>query len=1216
MQNTLLGLAIAFILALTAALVGPYFVDWTRFRPGFEAEASRIVGLPVRVKGDMVARLLPTPTLRLRDVEIGTAAEGRRVQARELDVEFSLGSLMRGEWHAEELSVKGVDAELGLDLRGQMNSFAASSGFNLGALAIDRLNVSGRLTLRDAASRTQIVLDDVSFSGDVRSLAGSIRGEGNFTLQKTRYPYRLSSGQAPDGRGVRVRLSVDASETLVMADADGVLSFEDGAPNFEGSVAFGRPAGLKAVQGQADASLQSPWRVTAKVKAEPREAKFEQVDILYGSDDAGLRLGGLAEMKFGASPSLQTVLAARQFDADKLLTQRGAGGPPLQQLQSLAASLSAMPRPPMPVRADISADTLTLGGRPVQTLGLDLRGDGGGWSIERLEFRAPGASRVALSGRLDQSGGAAFKGTAGFEASDPDLMFAWLQGRNDAVARSGRALRGNGEITVASDRFSVERLRLDMDGGTVEGRVAFVGASASARSRLDAELKADRFDLDTVMRIASGAEGMGAWPAEARLALDVGRATLLGQEARGINARLTYDDKAWTLERVAIADLGGATLDGSGRIDRGATSGRVALDAKAPSLEKLAVLVSPLSPMLASRLRAVPDRSAAGLKFALQVERPSPAQASAGITIETTGTIAGTLTATAAPPAAALQAFDSAALMKAPLSVTAKWTSPRAETLTALLGLDRMLATRAGGGELNLSASGPLSGSLRTTIALKADGLDLGGEGSIDPRAATADLDVKIEKSNVAPLFGLARLDNPALDLTLRARVAHNGIDTKFDNINATLGAARLRGRMTSQGPEATLDGEIGIDALDAGAFMRLAIGDAGASSSDPLTKGLIGRWRGRVAFQALGAKLGDGVELRPLAGVALSDGTSLTFNALSGTLGGGRVTGDIVARPAGDALTLDGRMQLANVDGNVLRVGQLGLPAGRVSAQISLQGTGRSIATLAGSLAGNGTLTLTNAQVAGLDPIAFEQAIRASDQGVRDAGRIRDVVERGLKTAPLAWPATDFPVTVRAGRVRLDSTTLTAGPVQVSVSGGYDLTAGEIDLRTSLVSTVSAASAAAGRPEIRVSLRGPADALVRDVDVAPLVGWLAVRTIERETQRLDQLDRNAPPIGGTPEPAITSTTPPAQSPEAVPAPPSVMAPPRPQPKRVAPATVTPPPAPTVQADPAPGALPSLPPPIDVRPPPGLLKRAPPPAPRPPTPLTPNAQRSQNQSAF
>ncbi len=97
MQTTLLGLAIAFIIALVAALVGPYFIDWNQFRPQFEAEATRIIGAPVRVGGKLDARLLPAPSLQLRSVVVGGANDLGKVRADKLDVEFSLGSLMRGE---------------------------------------------------------------------------------------------------------------------------------------------------------------------------------------------------------------------------------------------------------------------------------------------------------------------------------------------------------------------------------------------------------------------------------------------------------------------------------------------------------------------------------------------------------------------------------------------------------------------------------------------------------------------------------------------------------------------------------------------------------------------------------------------------------------------------------------------------------------------------------------------------------------------------------------------------------------------------------------------------------------------------------------------------------------------------------------------------------------------------------------------------------------
>ena len=209
MQTTLLGLAIAFIAALLAALIAPYFIDWNQFRPQFEAEATQVIGAPVRVGGKLDARLLPTPSLRLRSVTVGGANDLGKVRADKLDVEFSLGSLMRGEWRADELTINGMSLDLGLDPEGRIDWPASSGKFNLGSLAIDRLNLTGRVALHDAASRSTLELSDIHFSGDVRSLAGSVRGEGTFMLSGLRTPFRVSSGKSVDGNGTRVHLNID-----------------------------------------------------------------------------------------------------------------------------------------------------------------------------------------------------------------------------------------------------------------------------------------------------------------------------------------------------------------------------------------------------------------------------------------------------------------------------------------------------------------------------------------------------------------------------------------------------------------------------------------------------------------------------------------------------------------------------------------------------------------------------------------------------------------------------------------------------------------------------------------------------------------------------------------------------------------------------------------------------------------------------------------------
>ena len=260
MQTTLLGLAIAFIIALIAALVGPYFIDWNQFRPQFEAEATRVIGAPVRVAGALDARLLPTPSLRLRSVVIGGANDLGKVRADKLDVEFSLGSLMRGEWRANELTINGLALDLGLDPQGRVDWPVSAATFNLGSLAIDRLNLTGRIALHDAASRGTVELNDIAFSGDVRSLAGAVRGDGNFMLSGIRYPFRVSSGRSADGEGTRIHFNLDPGERALSADLEGVLSFEARAPRFEGAATLSVPAAPKA--NGVDAS-PTPWRIRA-----------------------------------------------------------------------------------------------------------------------------------------------------------------------------------------------------------------------------------------------------------------------------------------------------------------------------------------------------------------------------------------------------------------------------------------------------------------------------------------------------------------------------------------------------------------------------------------------------------------------------------------------------------------------------------------------------------------------------------------------------------------------------------------------------------------------------------------------------------------------------------------------------------------------------------------------------------------------------------------
>jgi large subunit ribosomal protein L24 len=1202
-QTTLLGLSIAFILALLAALIGPYFIDWNQFRPQFEAEATRVIGAPVRVGGELDARLLPTPSLRLRSVVVGGANDLGKVRADKLDVEFSLGSLMRGEWRATELTINGVALDLGLDPQGRIDWPASAGKFNLGTLAIDRLNLTGRVALHDTASRGTLELTDIAFSGDVRSLAGSVRGDGSFTLSGERYPFRVSSGQGADGIGTRVHLNIDPGTRALSADLDGVLNFEGRAPRFEGAIIVAAPAGRKA---GGDVAV-TPWRVAAKIKADPAAARLEQLEASYGPEESALKFTGLADMRFGASPLLHAVLSARQLDADKLFAKDTAAGEPIRFVPALRALMAEIPQGPIPAQVEFSSEQIILGGRPVQNLVAELHADTKSWTIDRLDFRAPGATRFELTSTTARSGpSGGITGALNVESSDPDTLAAWLQGRSELTYRSQKPLRLRGDVSVAPGRVAIEAMQAEIDGSAVEGRVA-VSTQPAGGSRLDAALKAERLDLDAANALARSLAGPQAeWPDEAQLSLNIGRAMSAGREFRPLTARLTYGPQTVSLDQLKIGDASGMMLEGSGDFDRVNATGKLTLDSIAASSGQITAAIAPLAPAVAARIDSIGlGPGPARLKLTLDVDKNSQhadrANARAVLAIDAPQ-LKGVTTITATPDIAAMRAIDVDTLRRSEFSIESKLSSERGRPLLALLGLDRAIAAGEGPAQFEGSATGMWQAPLRLSVKMSGTGLDAEAQGTADPWDARASVNLRVRNASLAPLFDLKPTDALAQNVSLSSRVSLTGGRLSFDDMDGAISRSRLRGRvaLTLDG-ERSVEGEVGLDTLDVAPVLALAIGAAGHDATEPLGTGLLKGWRGRIAFQALRGVLPGGGEVRPLSGIVRSDGQSLSFDSLKGRIGGGEASANIDARQSPTGIALNARVQFSGVDGAALRYRALAMPAGRISMQMTLATQGRSALALTGAISGSGTVTLESADIAGLDPRAFEIAIRASDNGQAvDDARLRRIVEPALSAGVLSVKSAEVPFTIRDGRLRVGPTTLDAKDARAVISGGYDIPADQADIRAVLASMATGQTSS--RPEIQLFAAGSPDALDRTVDVAALSSWLAVRAIDRETRRLDSIER------GDPLPAFPASVPPAPAAQPSAATPDAAASdPARVPRRVLP-------KPRVGVPRPPAAIPSapvvsqqvapLPPPIDVHPAPGAAR---PHRPRPPLVLTPPA---------
>ena len=169
------------------------------------------------------------------------------------------------------------------------------------------------------------------------------------------------------------------------------------------------------------------------------------------------------------------------------------------------------------------------------------------------------------------------------------------------------------------------------------------------------------------------------------------------------------------------------------------------------------------------------------------------------------------------------------------------------------------------------------------------------------------------------------------------------------------------------------------------------------------------------------------------------------------------------------------------------------------------------SPATLIGALQGAGTATAENLQISDLDPKAIDSAMLAAERGVPlDAIRIGDVVRSALDAGKLHIPVATGTIAIRAGRVVLGPLTAPAEGADAAISSDYGLNEDALDLRFGLTGAPRADAPDGQRPQISIALKGPLDAPRRNVDVAALIRWLALRGVELEAKRLEAAEQEA----------------------------------------------------------------------------------------------------------
>ncbi|MGQ3676427.1 AsmA family protein [Xanthobacter sp. TB0139] len=1106
MQGLLIGLASAITLAIAGAFAAPYVVDWNNWRGTFEREISDMLGVPVVIRGAIQAELLPAPRMVLHDVTLGDViSTGGTMQ--QLDAEFSLGSLMRGELQATGITLVRPHMRLVLDSAGRIarpTGIGMTSNMGIAHFTVEH----GTLDVLDRGSEHTFTFSSLNLEGEARSLAGPFKLDGTLTAAGLPFTLRASLGELDAASSGRLRLALNGQGQPYSITVDGRLGMAQAAPHFAGQAML---AHLPTAQ-QAASSRLASWRLSGTVEASPTEVRAQELSLGFGTLASVPQFTGTGQMMLGRRIGVNATLHASTLDLDALMGATGdknTTAPGLRlagMAQTLVPFLASLPAPDAPSRIGISVDQLALGGTLVREVKSELSGIHSGWRINHLTAQMPGDASISLSGAsvAGQGGGDGFDGWLILAADDlptflhwaaPDAPRLWFQALNSPAWLET-------SLTISPEQ--IEARHLDARFGAAELAGNIITRLSGARPHLSLTLNMEGFALEGLLpglgQAAQAADGL-----EARLNLTGKDLTLMQTPVSGLALEATTGDGGWKVQRLALDNPEGLHLEGEGWLQHAATQpeGRFSLALTGERAEGLA----PVARLLAGEDTANVLNAISTIAAPVDLKAELEWKGAEGRKAQFTGTL-GELSGTTIftrPQNAAAQNVElmgdvaEAGRLFEILGLTDFAPRPgpahlemkleHAPTTPAKTTPEAMLAGRLTLSGLEMWGEGPVhirDGQLQPRLAMRLEGADLG---RLLPRlsevtGAPAPVGLSFTLTDLSPTWQLEALDGMLAGLPLAG------------TLNIT------------PGDTPRLGGVLNFDSLDLPRLLALFAARAPEGSTPWSSTRFAPPMARNVALDLKLAartlsipgpyKMTDG-QLR-----LLSNGKNLEMRDLFGSFGGGRVSANLNIRPTGETLRAEGRLMLDAVSSTALLapVEARHAPQGQVSLSLDLSGSGRSLQALVKDLSGQGTIAVQRFSLPQATPDALAAVLQntAHLTPPPDERRTAQLLNEAFARGPLNIAAIGSTLGVSQGMVRLSPTHTTLGNVRITFAGELDLARLRMETELDFEATAGTLGLAGGQ----LMWRGPVDDPERHISATALTSALAMRAIELETQRLE----------------------------------------------------------------------------------------------------------------
>jgi len=1119
------------VIVLTAALVGPYFIDWTSYRSDFEREASRILGRKVTVMGKATARLLPFPSVTFTNVRVASGTPGQpAVTVDKFSMDAELAPFLRGELLIFDMRVVRPHIVVAIDPDGTIDwTLRPSAPFNPRQITLEKVTVTdGSVTVAHGASGRELQFTGIDGAISAKSLAGPWRFQGRLVADGEPVSLDLSTGIAgADGR-MRIRIKADPRDYPIELLTDGDTSITNGKAVYAGDFRLNvhaDKAAIAAAKAAREPAPSDPYRLSGTFWLDHRRLAADQFRFETGPTDNPYVANGKAFLDFGEKPRFGISAKGEQVRFDEAVGNGTAGRLTLdERIAALKRVIGDLPKPTIPGRIDVRLPAVLAGDTTIRDVAFSAEPAEGGWTLKSFDAMLPGRTTLEASGFLRAGGDFGFKGSLLLAVKQPSGFANWIaHDVNDAIRRLPSA-GFNADVDLTERHQAFRNLELILGDARFTGSLDSVEPADAAPS-MTVKLDGGKLDVEDLTAFASlfiDQKGQNRL-ADRDLDLEVKAGPVTGDRlaAQSIDAAIRLKKGRLDIDRLSVSGLAGASLSATGSLKDFPADPIGDLDATVTS-EDLAPLLS----MLASRfpgnaaIGALASRAASfqGLfsnaRINLVASAAKNKDGTTGIGASANG-MAGDSTFTLSLSGNGLRNEPE----KAKFSLTASLANDNAAPVYALLGLPALPLGLAGRLEADLSSKGSLSAGAATDLKLHGDGLDASFAGTVrlGRNEPTATGKAALATRDMGPWLMTAGISLPGMGLGLPVSLAgdidyHDGT-ASLAHLKGSIAGSPVSGdlaaRVTKSQPKIT--GKVSTGVLDLSLPLAMVLGQQSLQSKDsgwartPFLSAAAPAFDADLDLSA-GTVFIGGIAAKDARMKATLDRSGFHIDSFAGTYGGGTVSGLADLKNNDGTGLLSAQFRLAGVSLGDLLPGT-GL-AGKADLSTAVTASGKSLDAMVGALSGSGTLSFHDLAIPRLNADALKPILAAADSYGHevDAKKASSLALPFVKGGTFKAGDGSVAFTVAEGTVRVPTLQLPSPKMTVNTDLNADLVHRTVAANGSISYAAGDDALVGSEPSLGFTVAGPPSALAVTYNTGPLAQFLTQRALEREQAKVEAM--------------------------------------------------------------------------------------------------------------